>query len=128
MEGRYYCASWHIVMVQGRKVMQMMVGTRKGSADSSGRGSSITSLPSPSNTVIRVGVSGGEMVAVLYFDGYITPHTAEEARQKLIKALQAGNQQQLTCCALRNSPGVLQHCNDHSHQTLHTSDKTLAAP
>lgn len=35
-------------------------------------------------------VSGGELIAVSRFEGYITPAAAEEARQKLIKALARG--------------------------------------
>eukprot|EP00878_Enallax_costatus_P038980 GHUV01044484.1.p1 GENE.GHUV01044484.1~~GHUV01044484.1.p1 ORF type:complete len:166 (+),score=49.13 GHUV01044484.1:738-1235(+) len=73
---------------EGRKVMQMMVGTNKGSPAASSS-SNITSLPAPTDPDVRLGVYGGELVAVLYFDGYITPQTAEVARRKLIKALQA---------------------------------------
>jgi hypothetical protein len=38
---------------------------------------------------VRVSVAGGEAVAVRRFSGYITPATAEAARQQLLAALAA---------------------------------------
>lgn len=76
-------------MLQGRKVMQTMVGSPK-NGQPAVSSSTISSLPAPSEPGVRLSVSGGELVAVLYFDGYITPETAQAARQKLINALHAG--------------------------------------
>jgi hypothetical protein len=108
-------------VVQGRKVMQMMVGTPKGSKPvqqqqqqqqeeegtqqqqhGSNSSSSITSLPAPTDPDVRLAVAGGELVAVLFFEGYITPEAAAAARQKLTQALTAGESGPLTadCCIL----------------------------
>jgi len=38
----------------------------------------------------QVDVSGGELIAVAKFEGYITPTAAEEVRQRLLKALERG--------------------------------------
>lgn len=65
--------------------MQMMVGTNRDSAAAGVGSSSIMSLPAPTEAGVRLGVCGGELVAVGYFDGYITPQTAEVARQTLIQ-------------------------------------------
>lgn len=36
---------------------------------------------------VRVSIAGGELVAVARFEGYITPTTAGETREKLLAAL-----------------------------------------
>jgi hypothetical protein len=53
-------------------------------------GSTIADLPAPTDPGVRLRVAGGELMAVLQFEGYITPAAAAEARQKLVTALQAG--------------------------------------
>lgn len=55
-----------------------------------------TLLPAPTNSAVRLAVAGAELVAVLKFDGFITPETAEAARQKLVKLVEAGVWLQLT--------------------------------
>jgi hypothetical protein len=79
-------------MLQGRKVMQMMVGSRSGQQQQQQQGirADVTSLPGPSDPAVRLGVAGGELVAVLPFEGYITPEAAAAARQRLLQALEAG--------------------------------------
>ncbi|GLC46042.1 hypothetical protein PLESTB_001024600 [Pleodorina starrii] len=78
----------------GRKVMQMYVGPPRAGSDTaaSSQGeaaaAAVTSLPSPQEPGMRVNISGGELVAVLQFEGYITPATAEAARQRLMACLQ----------------------------------------
>jgi len=83
-----------MLLLQGRKVMQMMVGTCKGQPQGAGSSSSktdsITALPAPSEPGVRLAVAGGEIVAVMPFEGYITPEAAAAIRQKLTNALQAG--------------------------------------
>jgi hypothetical protein len=84
------------VSLQGRKVMQMFVGPRQAGSDaaqrSSGEGAipAVTSLPGPLEQVVGVNVSGGELVAVLQFEGYITPAAAEDARRRLMAYLERG--------------------------------------
>lgn len=68
----------------------MMVGTCQGQQQGAGSSSSITALPAPSEPGVRLAVAGGEIVAVMPFEGYITPEAAAVIRQKLAKALQAG--------------------------------------
>eukprot|EP00879_Flechtneria_rotunda_P001339 GHRR01001489.1.p1 GENE.GHRR01001489.1~~GHRR01001489.1.p1 ORF type:complete len:124 (-),score=46.45 GHRR01001489.1:674-1045(-) len=79
--------------LQGRKVMQLMVGTSKQlqavTTSTSGR-RDIASLPVPTDPAVRLGIAGGEVVAVFAFEGYITPSSAAAARHKLMKALQEG--------------------------------------
>lgn len=83
--------------------MQMMVGTPKSTTpvqqqqpeegvqqQKHSSSSSITSLPAPTDPDVRLAVAGGELVAVLFFEGYITPESAAAARQKLTQALEAG--------------------------------------
>lgn len=47
-------------------------------------------VPPSSICINQVGIAGGELIAVGRFDGYITPAAAEEARQKLLQALERG--------------------------------------
>jgi ABC-type sugar transport system ATPase subunit len=81
-------------MLQGRKVMQMMVGSRRDQQQQQqqqqGSTADVTSLPAPSDAAVRLSVAGGELVAVLPFEGYITPEAAAAARQRLLQALEAG--------------------------------------
>jgi hypothetical protein len=79
-------------MLQGRKVMQMMVGSRRDQQQQQQQRSAadITSLPAASDPAVRLSVAGGELVAVLPFEGYITPEAAAAARQRLVRALEAG--------------------------------------
>jgi ABC-type sugar transport system ATPase subunit len=86
--------------MQGRKVMQMMVGTCKAGQQpqqqqqqqpaGSSRADSIKALPAPTDPSVRLAVAGGEVVAVMPFEGYITPEVAAAIRKKLADALQAG--------------------------------------
>jgi hypothetical protein len=78
------------MMLQGRKVMQMMVGSRRDQQQQQGSKADVTSLPAPSDAAVRLSVAGGELVAVLPFEGYITPEAAAAARQRLLQALEAG--------------------------------------
>ncbi|GIL69281.1 hypothetical protein Vretimale_12602 [Volvox reticuliferus] len=78
----------------GRKVMQMFVcprqvvgSTREPQQDASAA-LAATLLPEPLDPAVRVNVSGGELVAVLQFEGYITPVSAEAVRQRLVTCLQ----------------------------------------
>ena len=73
---------------QGRKVMSMMVGSQRGSGG--GGPASPAGLPAPTDGTVRLSVAGGELVAVLRFAGFITPQTAEAARQQLLAALKQG--------------------------------------
>lgn len=66
----------------------MYVGSRRG--DASEARADISSLPAPTDPTVRLNVAGGEVMAVLRFDGYITPQTAEEMRARLVAALQQG--------------------------------------
>lgn len=50
----------------------------------------VSDLPAPSDAQVQLSVSGGELVAVHKFEGYITPQAAAAARQKLVEALQKG--------------------------------------
>jgi hypothetical protein len=86
------CICHSTCMLQGKKVMQMMVGSCRDHHHHQQQGSSadITSLPAPSDPAVRLSVAGGELVAVLPFEGYITPETAAAARQRLLRALEAG--------------------------------------
>lgn len=80
-------------LVQGSKVMQMYVGgprVVRPSAASMPAAPSVKDLPAPTDPAVRLSVGGGELVAVAYFEGSITPASAEAARQQLIQALQAG--------------------------------------
>jgi hypothetical protein len=89
-------------VLQGRKVMQMMVGTPKAQQQqdsSSSRSSTITTLPAPTDPAVRLAVSGGEVVAVMPFEGYITPEAAASVRQQLAKALQQGGRE-MVCCTI----------------------------
>ena len=82
----------------GRKTMAMMVGARRGGGGNSGGGGDdggsgsggggAAALPAPTDAAVRLGVAGGEVVAVRRFSGYITPATAEEARRALLAALE----------------------------------------
>ncbi|GBF94002.1 hypothetical protein Rsub_07270 [Raphidocelis subcapitata] len=68
----------------GRKTMALMVGSPR---DGGGGGGGGGAPPAPAAPGVRLGVAGGEVVAVLRFPGYITPAAAEEARQRLLAAL-----------------------------------------
>lgn len=75
--------------------MQMMVGTCKGQQQQqqpagSSRADSIKGLPTPTDPSVRMAVAGGEVVAIMPFEGYITPEVAAAIRKKLAGALQAG--------------------------------------
>ncbi|EFJ45759.1 hypothetical protein VOLCADRAFT_93948 [Volvox carteri f. nagariensis] len=80
----------------GRKLMQMFLGPRRVDTGTlrtvrGGEGAvtaDATSLPSPLEPGVRVNVSGGELIAVLKFDGYITPASADAARKRLMAYLQ----------------------------------------
>jgi hypothetical protein len=50
----------------------------------------VTHLPAPIDPGIRLSVAGGELLAVMPFEGYITPEAAAAVRAKLAAALQAG--------------------------------------
>lgn len=80
--------------MQGRKVMQIMVGTCKRQQQrqpaGSSRADSIKGLPTPTDPSVRMAVAGGEVVAIMPFEGYITPEVAAAIRKKLAGALQAG--------------------------------------
>lgn len=85
----------------GRKVMQMYIGTRRDGGTPqrpapAGANTglklptaspTIASLPAPAQPGVRIGVAGGELVAVLRFEGYITPATAEAVRKRLMEVL-----------------------------------------
>jgi hypothetical protein len=71
--------------------MQMYVGSPRGRERAPGDPQvKATDLPAPSNPEVRLNAAGGELVAVRYFDGSITPQTAEANRQQLIRALENG--------------------------------------
>ena len=73
--------------------MQMYLGSRltgpqQGTAAPA---SQLHLLPPPqAQGGAQLGVAGGELVAAMKFDGYITPQNAEQARQRLIAALKTG--------------------------------------
>lgn len=46
--------------------------------------------PPPTQTSVRIGVSGGELLAVMTIKGNVTPSVAESARIRLIELLQKG--------------------------------------
>lgn len=74
----------------GSKNMQMHVGSRQGGAAPGGTpsaGQALANLPAPMDPAVQLSVSGGELVAALQFDGFITPQSAAAARAKLISAL-----------------------------------------
>jgi hypothetical protein len=83
--------------MQGEKAMQMLLGTRQlpdGTIipPSKNATEAISSLPEPVGLAgVSVSVAGGELVAVLKFEGYITPSNAERARNMLATALQNGD-------------------------------------
>ena len=52
----------------------------------------LRALPQPNDSSVQVSVSGGELVAVLRFEGFITPETAAAARSVLLAALKNGVQ------------------------------------
>ncbi len=68
--------------------MQMYVGAPRGQQASGPL--PVLDLPAPSDGQVQLSMSGGELVAVLNFDGYITPEAAAAARKKLVDALQKG--------------------------------------
>eukprot|EP00195_Chlamydomonas_chlamydogama_P015575 CAMPEP_0202901682 /NCGR_PEP_ID=MMETSP1392-20130828/14398_1 /ASSEMBLY_ACC=CAM_ASM_000868 /TAXON_ID=225041 /ORGANISM="Chlamydomonas chlamydogama, Strain SAG 11-48b" /LENGTH=190 /DNA_ID=CAMNT_0049588285 /DNA_START=287 /DNA_END=859 /DNA_ORIENTATION=+ len=76
----------------GRKMMQMYLGSQR-LADgttkppASSAAQALATLPAPQGSGVRVSVAGGELVAVLRFEGYITPTAAEAARKQLLAAL-----------------------------------------
>jgi hypothetical protein len=74
--------------LQGQKLMQMYVGAPRGQQASAAL--PVSELPAPSDGQVQLGVSGGELVAVHKFEGYITPQAAAAARQKLVDALLKG--------------------------------------
>ena len=106
--------------LQGAKRMQMFVGAQRGEGvEGGGTVSSVTSLPAPKDPVVKLeaagglarrlvrphgacavlmclcrphvpGAAGGELMAVLRFEGYITPETAAAVRKQLVTALQKG--------------------------------------
>ncbi|GIL60879.1 hypothetical protein Vafri_15714 [Volvox africanus] len=78
----------------GRKVMQMFicpqqtVASKRELQQGASAAPAPTLLPGPLDPAVRVNVSGGELVAILQFEGYITPANAEAARQRLLTYLQ----------------------------------------
>ena len=77
--------------------MQMFLGTRQlpdGSVmpAATTAAEALAALPAPKESPwgVAVSVAGGELVAVLRFEGYITPATAEKAKEQLLAALKAG--------------------------------------
>lgn len=86
--------------------MQMYVGA----ALTGNTPSSIASLPSPGSPEVTLTVSGGEAVAVLKFEGYITPASAEAARQKLVAALQQGTYAVIVCMYHGQCTKLFLHC------------------
>lgn len=69
---------------EGNKTMQMFVG----SVRATGEVLPPSALPLPTDSTVRLTVAGGEVVAVMKFEGYITPETAGSARRQLEEALQ----------------------------------------
>jgi hypothetical protein len=67
-----------------------MVGSRRDGSGDGGAPVTAASLPAPTDPSVRLSVAGGELAAVLRFAGYITPQTAEAARQQLLAALEKG--------------------------------------
>lgn len=109
---------------QGRKVMQMYIGTRRDGGTPqrpapAGANTglklptaspTIASLPAPAQPGVRIGVAGGELVAVLRFEGYITPATAEAVRKRLMEVLKRGG----PCATVpAGADGVLGCCGIH---------------
>ena len=71
--------------------MQMYVGSPRGRDKQPGDPpAKATELPAPVNAEVRLNAAGGELVAVRYFDGAITPQTAAYHRQQLIQLLENG--------------------------------------
>ncbi|KXZ50839.1 hypothetical protein GPECTOR_15g525 [Gonium pectorale] len=89
--GARFAYSQPVVMCytpEGRKIMQMFVGARRDTAAGDNAAAlSIASLPAPNEPSVRLNVSGGELVAVMQFEGYITPANAESVRQRLLACL-----------------------------------------
>ncbi|PNW76664.1 hypothetical protein CHLRE_11g467784v5 [Chlamydomonas reinhardtii] len=91
--GEKFAYSQPVVMEyhpDGRKVMQMYVGARRGQEAAAASGAKpppVSSLPAPSEPGVRLNVSGGELVAVAQFDGFITPTSAEAVRRRLAACL-----------------------------------------
>lgn len=92
---------------QGRKYMSLYVGqTLDGQPTPVRANPSLSHIPShafdharhqhqappplPDNPRVTLEAAGGEVVAVLRFEGFITPETASAARDKLIACLQQG--------------------------------------
>ena len=77
--------------------MQMFLGTRQlrdGTVQPREQSAveALSALPAPkppNRWGVSVSVAGGELVAVLRFEGYITPATADQARRRLMEALKA---------------------------------------
>jgi hypothetical protein len=70
--------------------MQMYVGAPRGQQASGPPPISGLPLPSGESEQAELAVAGGELLAVLKFEGYITPEAAEAARKQLIQALEKG--------------------------------------
>lgn len=70
----------------GKKSMQLHVGRTK---DGTAGPFTVTELPAPSDPQVSLSIAGGEVLAVLRFEGNITPVSAEAARKQLLAALQA---------------------------------------
>lgn len=68
----------------GRKVMQLYVGRRRGSSEEGPQ-----RPPLPLDPRVSLEAAGGELVAVMRFEGNATPQAALAARAKLIQALDA---------------------------------------
>lgn len=75
--------------LQGAKRMQMFVGTLKGE-EFNGTPTSVTQLPAPTDAGVQLAAAGGELIAVLRFEGYITPETAAAVRKQLVAAIKKG--------------------------------------
>lgn len=75
---------------EGRKSMQMFVGSKRGEPMLRGfkrPNIKLTELPSPTSPGVRLNVAGGELVAVLRFEGSITPQRARAVYEQLVKSL-----------------------------------------
>jgi hypothetical protein len=81
----------------GLKTMRMYVGsprTYRGPADACESGipgpagaATVASKPAPKNPAVRLAPAGGELVAVIRFEGYITADAAAGARKRLVALL-----------------------------------------
>lgn len=73
----------HPVALQGRKVMRVRISPRDPAA-------AAQPPPAPSNPAVGLDIAGGEIVAVVRFEGNATPEVAAAQRRRLEAALAAG--------------------------------------